>query len=116
MQQVPKTAAGFEKDFNSLKKDPKALLQYLKQIPLASVESYFKRTEIQYELLSGILEVLTEAASEDWCGKLLVSLSKADNFEMTLMFVEDKEKKCIADILSKLPVGLKEQVRAKYDV
>jgi len=32
------------------------------------------------------------------------------------MFVEDKEKKCIADILSKLPVGLKEQVRAKYDV
>jgi len=46
MQQVPKTAAGFEKDFNSLKKDPKALLQYLKQIPLASVESYFKRTEI----------------------------------------------------------------------
>lgn len=30
MQQIPKTAAGFEKDFNALKKDPAALLKYLK--------------------------------------------------------------------------------------
>lgn len=88
----------------------------MKQIPLASVESYFKRTEIQYELLSGVLEVLTLAASEEWVGKLLISLSKADNFEMTLMFVEDKEKRFIADILKGLPGGLKEQVRGKYEV
>jgi hypothetical protein len=108
MSSIPKTAAGFEKDFNALKKDPQALLKYLKQIPLASVESYFKRTEIQYELLSGVLEVLTLGASEEWVGKLLLSLSKADNFEMTLMFVEDKEKKFIADILKGLPEGLKE--------
>jgi hypothetical protein len=35
LQQIPKTAAGFEKDFKALKKDPKALLQWLKQIPTA---------------------------------------------------------------------------------
>jgi hypothetical protein len=80
------------------------------------VESYFKRTEIQYELLSGVLEVLTLAASEEWVGKLMVSLSKADNFEMTLMFVEDKEKKFIADILKGLPDCLKESVRGKFEV
>jgi hypothetical protein len=29
LQQIPKTAAGFEKDFNALKKDPAALVKYL---------------------------------------------------------------------------------------
>ena len=73
----------------------------MKQIPLASIESYFKKTEIQYELISGILEVLVTAASEEWVGKLLISLSKADSFEMTLMFLEEKEKKLIQQILDK---------------
>jgi hypothetical protein len=103
LQQIPKTAAGFEKDFKALKKDPKALLQWLKQIPTAQIESYFKKTEVQYELLSGILDVLRAEASEEWVGKLLMSLSKADNFEMTLMFVEEKEKQFIADIVKALP-------------
>jgi len=30
MKSVPKTAAGFETDYNSLKKDPTAFYQYLK--------------------------------------------------------------------------------------
>lgn len=107
MQQVPKTASGFEKDFNALKKDPAALLKYLSQIPLSSIESYFKKTEIQYELLSGMLEVLVAAADQEWVGKLLISLSKADNFDMTLMFVEDKEKKFISQIVDKMPESLK---------
>ena len=83
---------------------------------MASIESYFKKTEIQYELISGILEIVKEEASEEWVGKLLMSLSKADNFEMTLMFVEDKEKQYITDIVKALPKGLKEQVRGKFEV
>jgi len=99
---LPKTASGFEKDFNSLKKDTAALLKYLQQLPLATLESWFKKTEVQYELLCDILQVLEPVASEDWVGKLMVSLSKADNFEMTLMFVEEQEKDLIKKIVSKL--------------
>jgi hypothetical protein len=59
----------------------------------------FKKTEVQYELLSDMLDVLRAEAGEEWVGKLLLSLSKADNFEMTLMFVEEKEKQFISDIV-----------------
>jgi hypothetical protein len=58
---------------------------------------------VQYELLSDILDVLRAEAGEEWVGKLLLSLSKADNFEMTLMFVEEKEKQFISDIVKELP-------------
>jgi len=58
---------------------------------------------VQYELLSDILDVLRAEAGEEWVGKLLLSLSKADNFEMTLMFVEEKEKQFISDIVKALP-------------
>jgi hypothetical protein len=51
MNNLPKTAAGFEKDFNAFKKDQKALLEYMKRIPLATLESYFKRTEVPVEIL-----------------------------------------------------------------
>lgn len=38
LSQVPKTAAGFEKDFRSLKKDQSALQEYLKKMPCSSIE------------------------------------------------------------------------------
>ena len=37
-----------------------------------------------------------------------MAFSKADNFEMTLMFVEDKERKLISEIIQKLPASIKE--------
>ena len=55
------------------------------------------------ELLSGILSVLVLEGEQNWVGDFLLSLGKAENFEMTLMFAEDKEKKLIKDIVSKLP-------------
>ena len=42
LQSIPKTLIGFEKDFTALKKDPTSLLAYLKQIPLTTLEGYFK--------------------------------------------------------------------------
>ena len=94
---------GFEKDFAALRKDRTSLLAYLKQIPLATLEGYFKRSEMSVELLSGILEVLTLEAEQNWVGNFLLSLGKAENFEMTLMFTEEKEKKLIKEIVGKLP-------------
>jgi len=55
-------------------------------------------------------------ANEEWVGKMLVSLSKADNFEMTLMFVEDTEKELLQKIVEKLPSSVKDTVKSKYDV
>lgn len=86
-----------------MKKDPQSLLAYLKRIPLSTLEGYFKKSEMSVELLSGILSVLVLEGEQTWVGDFLLSLGKAENFEMTLMFAEDKEKKLIKDIVSKLP-------------
>ena len=62
------------------------------------------------------MDVLVVAAEQEWVGKLLISLSKADNFEMTMMFIEEKEKKLISQIVEKLPSNVREQVRVKFVV
>ena len=62
------------------------------------------------------MDVLVVAAEQEWVGKLLISLSKADNFEMTMMFIEEKEKKLISQIVEKLPSNVREQVRGKFVV
>ena len=46
MKTIPKTASGFEKDFNQLKKDNSHIYQYLMNIPLKTVETLFKNTEV----------------------------------------------------------------------
>jgi hypothetical protein len=51
MGNLPKTAAGFEKDFNALKKDKSALVEYMKRMPLPTLEGYFKRAEVPVEVL-----------------------------------------------------------------
>ena len=66
------------------------------------------------ELLSGILQVLTLEAGQTWVGEFMLSLAKAENFEMTLMFTEDKEKKLIKEIVSKLPKEFSDKVQKMY--
>lgn len=59
LKNIPKTAAGLEKDFHQLKKDSSHVYQYLRNIPLKTIESLFKRSEVQAELLSGILDAFS---------------------------------------------------------
>lgn len=66
------------------------------------------------ELLSSMLSVLTLEGDQPWVGEFLLTLSKADNFEMTLMFTEDKEKKLIKEIVSKLPKEFSGKVSQIY--
>lgn len=67
---------------------------------MKTIEAIFKRSEVQAELLSGVLEALSthglnEAESKTHSADFLISLSKSDNYEMTLMFIDDSEKKKI---------------------
>ena len=97
-----------------MKKDPTNLLAYLKQIPFTNLEGYFKNAEVSVELLGGLLDVLTLEAEQVWVGNFLVSLAKAQNFDMTLMFAEDKEKSLIKEIVEKLPTEFAGKVKQMY--
>ena len=66
------------------------------------------------ELLSGMLSVLTLEAEQAWVGSFLLTLGKAENFEMTLMFAEDKEKNLVKDIVGKLPAEFAGKVQSMY--
>ena len=105
MKSIPKTAAGFEKDFNQLKKDSSNVYQYLKKIPAKTFESLYKSAEIEAHVFSGLLSAITEhgLSSKDGAkhaGEFLASMSKASSFDMTLMFLEDSEKKSISSIIT----------------
>ena len=107
LKQIPKTPAGFEKDFNALKGDEASLIAYLKNIPTATVEALFKKAEVPTEVLSGILKSiagqdLESAEDKAWSGKFLLSLAKAKNFEMTLMFAGSGEHTNVDEIVSKI--------------
>ena len=114
LSQVPKTCAGFEKDFNALKKDDAAVLQFLKSIPLPTVEGYFKRAEVPFEVLQGVLTAMARSGEGDWMGHFLVSLSKADNFDMTMMFCEDSDRANASKIAGKVSASVASEVNEKY--
>jgi hypothetical protein len=103
LKHIPKTSTGFESDYNSLKKDSSGFYQYLKNLPFEVVESLFKKTEIQAELFAGILKSLKEhGVKEDILHtfSFMLSIAKASNFDMTLMFMDNQEKKDIKEIIS----------------
>ncbi len=100
---LPKTAAGLEKDFNQIKKNSEHVYQFMSGIPPATMSGLFKTSEVSSEVLSGIISAFEahgkeDAASLKKCAAVLASLGKAANFDMTLMFLEDSEKKQLAAI------------------
>jgi Potential Monad-binding region of RPAP3 len=65
LKSIPKTAAGFESDFNSLKKDLPTFYGYVKNIPVETVSQLFKTTEISAELFAAILKVVNDFGIAD---------------------------------------------------
>lgn len=95
---MPKTAAGFEKDFNQLKKDTKQVYRYVSMVPPATVKSLFKTSEVASEVFSGLLKAIHSEglADKEACeksGDFLAALGSAANFDMTLMFLDEAEIK-----------------------
>lgn len=98
MQSVPKTAAGFQKDFHQLKKKSEHVYSYLTNIPPATLEQLFKHSEVEFEIFSGALSALAQhgtgdADSSKKTAEFLLAWSKASGFDMTLMFIDENEKK-----------------------
>lgn len=84
-----------------MKRDSSLVYQYVKQIPLKSIIQLYKTTEVSTEVLAGLLSALsTHGLSDvDSCKhtcQFFTNLAKAENFDMTLMFMEDREQKMIA--------------------
>ena len=108
LNNIPKTAAGFEADFSSLKKDMITFYSYLRHIPVENISQLFLKVEMSSELFSAILKVLAEQGvigDEEalvHAGKLISSLGKCSNFDMTLMFMDSKEKKDLVTIVQTL--------------
>ena len=106
MSQVPKTAAGFNRDFKALKKDLDQQLLYLKRIPLKTMQGYFTKTELETATFSEILRTMASKVegTDDatWAGNFLVALSKSFKFDMTVMFIEDEEEQWVSEIVEKI--------------
>jgi hypothetical protein len=125
LQGVPKTAAGFEKDMKQLKKDEAKVVQYLLQIPASTMESLFKQSEISTDVLSQLLGALARGVVGDQtktqqAADLLLALSKAANYDMSLMFLDDKEVAHIKTLLREMDSqlgkdsGVGEAIRKAY--
>jgi len=108
---IPKTVAGFEKDLRQLKNNAH-IHTYLKNIPLQTLAHIFKTSEVTAELLAPVLQAFNEhglsAANCKHTAEFLLTWSKTSNFEMTLMFIDDKERKILADVAAALKSNHKE--------
>ena len=78
-------------------------MKYLQNIPLATLEQIFKKSEVQIEILGAILKTFSaQESNSEWIGNFLLSLSKASNFDMTCMFAEDADKTNFETILGQV--------------
>lgn len=107
LKTIPKTAAGFEKDFKQLKSNSLHIYQYLMNIPNKVIESIYKHSEVQYEIYKQALESISEHGLDDaesvkQSSEFLLAWSKSSGFDMTLMFCEDSEKNILALVGAKL--------------
>jgi len=118
LKSVPKTAAGFESDFNSLKKDFPTFYQYVRNIPVDTVSQLFKTVEISAELFAAVLKAVNDfgitegAEGQAHAAKLLVALGKASSFDMTLMFMDQKEKRDLVNIIQTIKKNSDNKVEA----
>lgn len=65
MGSLPKTAGSIEKALPSLRNDPETFYEYMNKIPLTHVESLYKKSEVQAEVMSSILNAFAEHGLDD---------------------------------------------------
>ena len=79
---------------------------------MKTVEQLYKSTEVSTEVLAGLLSAISTHGVKDaealkHSCQFLTCLAKAENFDMTMMFMEDKEQKMLAAIMTEANKKLK---------
>lgn len=122
--EVPTNATALERDFLQLKKNgTDKVHEYFAEIPPATVEKIFKRSEIEADVFTGILEAfakhgLTDGAACTKTADFLMALSRSPNFETAFMFIWDEERAFIDKIaksLGKHNADLGKKFKTAYD-
>lgn len=93
----PKTAYGFEKAFNSLKKRTDVFYKYLKYVGYNIIPDLYKANEISYNLLSGLIQAfkIYGLSSKDdihFSTSYLEKVSKTKNFHLLKKFLKKSDR------------------------
>lgn len=85
---------------------------------MQSLAQIFRTSEVTAELLAPVLQAFNEhglsASNSKHTGEFLVTWSKTPNFEMTLMFIDDAERKIFANIAAALKTEHKDLYEQYY--
>lgn len=98
-QQLPSTGYQFEHMWRSTEGSLEARLELLRAIPPSSISKIFRRTPLEVELLSGILQYLGAALlprRPTTALRWLKSLPKASRFGMTVALLGEKDGRSAA--------------------
>ncbi|XP_059168622.1 RNA polymerase II-associated protein 3-like [Physella acuta] len=101
---VPTTSFQFQADFKLLKHNQEAFINYFKAIPPAKYCQLFGQC-LDAEILTTILTSLqtnSNRLDEINMYDILINLTKVKRFSMTAMFLSQKEKQVIKDLLQAL--------------
>lgn len=103
----PKSAYGFEKAFNSMKKRPEVFLDYLKHFSAKTLEVSYKASELSYQTLAGILQSLKQYAlvnqeNSTLTKDYLLSISKTKNFNLVKKFLKKSDKEDLKTLLGEI--------------
>jgi len=71
------------------------MIGYIHSIPAWTLEGWFKKAEVSAPVLSTVLGAFAEGRATKKSAEFLLSLSKGENFDMTLMFADAADKKNI---------------------
>ncbi|OZJ05727.1 hypothetical protein BZG36_01336 [Bifiguratus adelaidae] len=120
---VPKTAQDFERDWRTFRsRGSEALYQYLKIIPTATYPILFKSVlEPSYfdQIIKTLKQHYIPNEKPETILNTLTALSTIPRFNMLIMFLEDKQRKDLADLfqsLHTLPSTQWKPLAAKFGV
>ncbi|XP_068715100.1 RNA polymerase II-associated protein 3-like [Montipora foliosa] len=114
---VPKSSGQFQSDWRSLQKWPDQLFQYFKNIKPESYSKLFQQS-IEPDMLVKILHLLRDfyISNDLPVYKEMKFLSEVKRFGMAVMFLSEKDKKAINDLLQYLQRNLEALGLTEEDV
>ncbi|XP_063951708.1 coiled-coil domain-containing protein 103-like isoform X2 [Lytechinus pictus] len=101
---IPKNGHEFTKEWRNRKKSPGSCYSYLLDLGGETLSRIF-RSEISFGLLGEIITALDNDAEEGHCGKvanILMCLTRAGRFSLSLDFLNKSEKEALSKLINKL--------------